>query len=97
LTSSAAPDDRSFPRHLVASGAADPRRLEEFTSLMDGRRREMTQSPPAEGFERVLYAGLPEWEAEQDHPAQGIRVHLEVVEDLAAPASELGVPFDVLR
>jgi LDH2 family malate/lactate/ureidoglycolate dehydrogenase len=81
-------------------GAWDPTAflpLDEFTSLMDERLREMTETPPAEGYDRVLYAGLPEWEAEQDHLANGIPLHPTVVDDLATLAAELGVPFDVRR
>jgi L-2-hydroxycarboxylate dehydrogenase (NAD+) len=81
-------------------GAVDPSAfldLDEFKGLMDGRLREMTETPPAEGFDRVLYAGLPEWESERANREQGIPLHPSVVEKLGALASELGVPFDIVR
>jgi LDH2 family malate/lactate/ureidoglycolate dehydrogenase len=81
-------------------GAWDPAAflpLREFNALLEGRLREMTETPPAEGYERVLYAGLPEWEAEQDHLANGIPLHPKVIEDLGALAADLDVPFDMLR
>ena len=71
--------------------------LDEFKALMDGRLREMTETPPSEGYDRVLYAGLPEWEAEREHRAHGVPLHPSVVEQFTALAAELGVPFDVLR
>lgn len=81
-------------------GAWDPAAflpLDEFKLLMDGRLREMTETPPSEGYDRVLYAGLPEWESERDGRANGVRLHPTVVDRLGALAAELGVPFDVVR
>ena len=87
-----------FVNHFF--GAWDPSAflpLDEFKALMDGRLREMTETPPSKGYDRVLYAGLPEWEAEREHRANGVPLHPTVVEKLSALAAELGVPFDVLR
>jgi LDH2 family malate/lactate/ureidoglycolate dehydrogenase len=81
-------------------GAIDPSALlplDELKGLIDGRLREMTETPPAEGFDRVLYAGLPEWESERDKRVNGIPLHPTVVDKLGALATELGVPFDVVR
>ena len=62
---------------------------------MDERFRDLTGTPPSEGFDRVLYAGLPEWEAEQDRRANGIPLHPTIVEKLRALAGEFDIPFDL--
>jgi L-2-hydroxycarboxylate dehydrogenase (NAD+) len=94
----ATPEDPEAVSHFF--GAWDPSAfldLDEFKGLMDGRLREMTETPPAEGYDRVLYAGLPEWESERDKRANGIPLHPSVVEKLGGLASELGLPFDIAR
>ena len=57
---------------------------------MDVYRRGLRESKPAPGQERVLYAGLPEHEAEVDRRARGIPYHPDVVEWFRKTADELG-------
>ncbi len=69
--------------------------LDEFKRTMDDLLRDLQSTKPAPGYDRVLYAGIPEWEAEQDHRANGIPLHPTVVEDLRGYAEKVGVPFDL--
>ena len=68
----------------------------EFKALMDERLRDLRSTPPAAGYDRVLYAGLPEWEAEQDRRANGIPLHPTVVEKLRRRGEETGIEFDAV-
>jgi len=70
--------------------------VDEFKRLMDGRMRDLVSTPPLDGFDRVLYAGLPEWEAEQDRMAHGVALHPSVIVKLRGLADELGLAFDLL-
>ncbi len=65
--------------------------LEGFKDHMDEYLRGLRETKPAPGQERVLYAGLPEHEAELDRRARGIPYHPEVVEWFRKTAGELGV------
>ena len=49
----------------------------------------------APGHERVLYAGLPEHEAELERRARGIPYHPQVVEWFKKTALELGVRHEL--
>ncbi len=68
---------------------------DEFKGLMDKRLRELKATPPAPGFDRVMVAGQPEWESEQEHLANGIPLHLTVVDMLRGIATGDGIPFDI--
>ena len=65
----------------------------EFKRDMDEYLRALRSLKPAPGHERVLYAGLPEAEAEVDRRANGIPLHPEVVDWLKAMCAELEIPF----
>ncbi len=67
---------------------------DEFKGLMDERLRAIRDTPPAPGYDRVLYAGLPEWETEQDRRANGVLLHPIVVAKLRELAMEMGLLFD---
>jgi LDH2 family malate/lactate/ureidoglycolate dehydrogenase len=67
---------------------------DEFKALMDERLRDITSTPPAPGYDRVYYAGLPEWETEQDRRTNGVALHPTVVEKLRALAAEEGLRYD---
>ena len=66
----------------------DPNR---FKQDMDDYMRALVDTPPAPGHERVIYAGLPEYETQLDRLANGIPLHPEVVEWFAGITSELAV------
>ena len=68
---------------------------EEFKETMDLFLRTMKDTPPAPGHDRVLVAGQPEWEAEQDRTVNGIPLHQEVVQWIRDICSELGVGCEV--
>lgn len=71
--------------------------LDEYRELMDARLRSVRETPPAEGFTRVMHAGMPEREAELDRRANGVPLHPTVIDKLRALADETGVPFEVGR
>lgn len=67
--------------------------LDEYRELMDARLRSIRETPPAEGFTRVLHAGQPEFESEVDRRANGIPLHPTVIDKLRALSGETGVPL----
>jgi len=69
--------------------------LDEYRAMMDERLRDIRNTPPAPGYDRVYYAGLPEWEAEQDNRAHGVPLHPSVLVKLRTLATETGAPFDL--
>jgi L-2-hydroxycarboxylate dehydrogenase (NAD+) len=62
---------------------------------MDQRLRDIRTTPPADGYERVYYAGLPEYEAERENRAKGVPVHPTVIGRLRTLANETGATFDL--
>ena len=64
---------------------------EAFKVDMDFYMKGLRETPPAEGYEQVYYAGLPEHETEIQRRQKGIPYHPEVIEWFCAIASELGV------
>jgi len=62
-----------------------------FKRDMDAFLRFLRETPPAPGHDRVLYAGLPEYEEEQIRRAKGIPLHHEVVEWFDSIAAELSL------
>jgi len=69
--------------------------LDEYRAMMDARLRDIRNTPPADGYDRVYYAGLPEWEKEQDGRANGVQLHPSVLVRLRELARETGAPFDL--
>ena len=65
--------------------------VDAFKDEMDGFMRGLRDTPPAPGHERVLYAGLPEHEAQLERSERGIPYHPDVVEWFRKTADELGV------
>jgi L-2-hydroxycarboxylate dehydrogenase (NAD+) len=66
--------------------------VDTFKDTMDRMLLTLQETPPAPGEERVIYPGLPEFEAERDRRAHGIPLHTEVVEWFDFITSELGLP-----
>ncbi|MBN1257313.1 MAG: Ldh family oxidoreductase [Planctomycetes bacterium] len=64
---------------------------EEFRQDMDKMLRQLRTAEPAEGEERVYFAGLKEFEEEARRKANGIPVHLNIVKQVTDIAKELGV------
>ena len=69
--------------------------LDSFKDDMDVFMKALRETPPAPGHKRVLYAGLPEHEAELERRAQGIPYHPKVVEWFKKTAVELGVRHEL--
>ncbi len=66
--------------------------VDAFKDTMDEMLRKLKNTPPARGHDRVLYAGLPEYEEEQDRRANGIPLHREVVQWFDDVAGEMSAP-----
>ena len=69
--------------------------LEQFKDDMDHFMKSLRECEPAPGEERVLYAGLPEYETYQDRSVNGIPYHPEVIEWYQKMTADLDVecPF----
>ncbi len=63
-----------------------------FKDLMDRFLHDLKNTPPALGHERVMVAGQPEWETEQDRRVNGIPLHKEVIRWFRDISSELAIP-----
>ena len=64
----------------------------DFRRDMDGMLASLRASPPAEGEERVYYAGLPEREAEQESARLGVDLPDPAWRALLDLGRELGIP-----
>ncbi|HLG69326.1 MAG TPA: Ldh family oxidoreductase [Chloroflexota bacterium] len=85
--------ERDNYNHFVAAINVDAfQPVDEFKQAMDDFVRTLRETPPAPGCERVLYPGLPEWEAEQDRRANGIPLHPSVLAWFDQACEELGLP-----
>jgi LDH2 family malate/lactate/ureidoglycolate dehydrogenase len=63
---------------------------DEFKADMDALLRGLRECPTAPGEERVVYAGLPEWETLQDRQANGIPYHPDVLDWFRTTCREHG-------
>ncbi|MCS7207901.1 MAG: Ldh family oxidoreductase [Dehalococcoidia bacterium] len=85
---------RGAANHFVAAINIDAfTPVERFKDEMDEFLRSLRETPPAPGHERVVYAGLPEWEEEQVRRVQGIPLHPEVIHWFRTICGELGIPY----
>jgi LDH2 family malate/lactate/ureidoglycolate dehydrogenase len=66
---------------------------EEIKSDMDRLLDELERAEPAEGCERVYYAGLKEHEAEAESVRLGVPISEKVADQLKKIGEELGEPF----
>ncbi|MGB4572612.1 MAG: Ldh family oxidoreductase [Rectinemataceae bacterium] len=64
----------------------------EFRRDMDAMLAELRATPPAQGEERVLYAGLPESERESESDRLGVPLSEPVFAKLVRIGKELGLP-----
>ena len=80
--------------HVVAAYSIEAfMDTDQFKRTMDEWLQMLKSSKPAKSHERVLYAGLPEAEAELDRRANGIPLHSEVVEWFRDICAELSIPY----
>lgn len=64
-----------------------------FKDMMDDFLALLKATPPAPGHDKVLVAGQPEWEEEQERKAQGIPLHREVVEWFREICKEMKIKY----
>jgi LDH2 family malate/lactate/ureidoglycolate dehydrogenase len=64
---------------------------DEFTAHMEAFLRGLRETPPADGHDRVLYAGLAEDETEADRRSNGIPYHPDVVQYFVDTAGKHGI------
>jgi L-2-hydroxycarboxylate dehydrogenase (NAD+) len=67
----------------------------EFRANMDRFLDSLTESQPAEGHDRVFYAGQMEDGVEVERSANGIPLHTEVIDWFATIGQELGVEISL--
>jgi len=70
--------------------------LDEFLARISEKERETRESPPADGFDRVLMPGDVELEKEDAHRSSGLPLGKEVYEELLSTARRYGVSTKVL-
>jgi LDH2 family malate/lactate/ureidoglycolate dehydrogenase len=63
---------------------------------LDAMIKSCNDSPPAEGFERVIVPGQKEHAAEQDRSRNGIPLSPSTVTDLKSLSEEFGIPLEFL-
>jgi len=81
------------PRHFFAAfDIAAFTDVAEFKDTMDRMLETLEETPPAPGYERVLYPGLPEFEAERERRERGIPLHVEVIDWFDRITAELTLP-----
>jgi LDH2 family malate/lactate/ureidoglycolate dehydrogenase len=68
----------------------------QFKRDMDTFLRGLTETPPAPGYDRVVYPGLIEAEEEEHRLQEGIPYHVEVIEWFRSIANELKLDFKFL-
>ena len=67
----------------------------EFKQTMDVWLHMLRTTRPAPGHDRVLYPGLKEAETVEDRRANGIPLHIEVIEWFRSTCSRMGIPFNL--
>lgn len=67
--------------------------VSQFKDMMDDFLRELKDTPPAPGHQRVLVPGQLEWETEQERRANGIPLHNEVTQWLHDICEEMTIPL----
>ncbi len=77
--------------HMIAYNIEAFTDLDVFKKDMDEYMRTLSEAPTAPGADRVVYAGLPEHEAEIDRRENGIPYHPEVIEWFKSITAELGI------
>jgi len=79
--------------HFIAYNIEAFTDLETFKDDMDLYMKEIRECPPVPGAERVVYAGLPEHEAEIERREHGIPYHPEVIDWFRSITDELNIDW----
>jgi LDH2 family malate/lactate/ureidoglycolate dehydrogenase len=77
--------------HFAAYNIAAFGDIDTFKESMDRMLKLLRSTPPAPGYERVVYPGLIEHEAELERRANGIPLHREVIDWFDRCTDDLGV------
>ncbi|MDA1278560.1 MAG: Ldh family oxidoreductase [Chloroflexi bacterium] len=83
--------DRSYSFFVMAFNIDSFLDVDDFKADMDRLLEKLANTKPAPGHDRVLYAGLPEYEETEIRRKNGIPYHREVVEWFNSMSSELGL------
>ena len=87
---------KQHQNHFVAAYSIEAfTNIQQFKEMMDEYLQALEDLPPVEGQERVLYAGLMEYETEEERRNIGIPLHPEVINWFKNISSELDVDFDM--
>ena len=95
LGATGAGPDRQGPasHHFIAYNIEAFTDLESFKDDMDLYMQQIRECPPVPGAERVVYAGLPEHEAEIERREHGIPYHPEVIDWFRGITDELNIEW----
>ena len=84
--------DKNHAHHFTAYNVEAFTDLEIFKDGMDDVLRTLRTTKPAPGHNRVLYAGLAEYEEEKERKRNGVPLHLEIVQWFEHISDQLSVP-----
>ena len=79
--------------HFIAYNIEAFTDLDGFKDDMDTYMKEIRETPPIPGADRVLYAGLPEHEEEIERNENGIPCHPEVIDWFRGITGELNIDW----
>ena len=79
--------------HFIAYNIEAFTDLDGFKDDMDTYMKEIRETPPIPGADRVLYAGLPEHEEEIERNENGIPYHPEVIDWFRGITGELNIDW----
>ena len=79
--------------HFIAYDIEAFTDVEKFKSDMDEYMRSIKETKPAPGVNRVVYAGLPEYEEKIEREDHGIPYHPEVLDWFKGICAELGIDW----
>ena len=83
--------------HFIAYNIEAFTDLESFKDDMDEYMKSIRETPPIPGAERVIYAGMPEQEAEKERRENGIPYHPEVIDWFRGITDELNIDWRLTR
>ena len=87
---------KQHQNHFVAAYSVEAfTNVQKFKEMMDEYLQALEDLPPVQGQERVLYAGLMEYETETERKNIGIPLHPEVINWFKNICSELELDFDI--
>ena len=83
--------------HFIAYNIEAFTDLDEFKTQMDAYMKALRECPPRPGKDRVVYAGLPEHEEEEERREHGIPYHPEVIDWFRGITAELNIPWRLTK